>query len=314
MTLNTTCQEENFSLQVVKTSILNEETRRIDKCVLSQSKANTTQNSDTGRSKQRSPQRRDNSQARSMSRGKLTCFYCGNHGHFQKECRHLKKDKGASNNVEPRKIFEKKGTSAMATNEEELMFICEEASVNLANEECTWVIDSGASFHTTPWRKCFSSYTVGDYGCVKMGDIGACKIAGIGSVCLTMSTGCRLTLRDVRHVPDIRLNMVSIGRLNDEGCSGSFQNGMWKLCKGSLIEARAQKQGTLYVMHAKMYKKEANVAAELNGDLWHKRLGHMSERGMHILANQKLLSEVKRVHLEKCVDCTVGKQNRVAFH
>ena len=58
----------------------------------------------------------------------------------------------------------------MATSEEELLFICEQASVNLANEECTWVIDSGASFYITPSRECFSSYTVGDYGYVKMGD------------------------------------------------------------------------------------------------------------------------------------------------
>ena len=43
-TLNTSCQEENLSLQVVKTSILNEETRRKDKGILSQSEVNVTQN------------------------------------------------------------------------------------------------------------------------------------------------------------------------------------------------------------------------------------------------------------------------------
>ena len=42
VTLNTSCQEENLSLQVVKTSILNEETRRKDKGVLSQENANAT--------------------------------------------------------------------------------------------------------------------------------------------------------------------------------------------------------------------------------------------------------------------------------
>ena len=35
VTLNTSCQEENLSLQVVRTSILNEELRRKDKGVLS---------------------------------------------------------------------------------------------------------------------------------------------------------------------------------------------------------------------------------------------------------------------------------------
>ena len=40
VSVNASCQEENLSLQVVKTSILNEETRRKDKGVLSQSEAN----------------------------------------------------------------------------------------------------------------------------------------------------------------------------------------------------------------------------------------------------------------------------------
>ena len=36
----------------------------------------------------------------------------------------------------------------------------------------------------------------------------------------------------------------------------------------------------------------------------------MSEKGMHLLADQKLLPEVKGVHLEKCVNCL----NRASFH
>ena len=131
---------------------------------------------------------------------------------------------------------------------------------------------------------------------------------------MTTSTGCRLTLRDVRHVPDIRLNLILTRRLDDEVYNGSFQNDMWMFYKGSVIVAQAEKQGTLYVMYAKLCKDEANVAANSSGELWHKRLGHMSERDMYILADKKLLLEVKGVHLEKCVDCLVGKQNRAAFH
>ena len=241
MTLSTSCQEENLSLQMVKTSILNEETTRKDKGVLSQSETNVAQHSGRGRSKQRSPQRRDKSQATSKFTRKLTCFYSGKPGHFQKDCRHLKKDKGTSNDDEPRKISEEKGTSTMSTSEEELLFICEQARENLTNQECTWVIDSGASFHITPSKDYFSIYSAGDYGSVKMGDDGACKITGIGSVCLTTSIGCTLTLRDVRHVPNVRLNLISTGRLDDDDYSGSFQNGMWKFCKGNLIVARTQK-------------------------------------------------------------------------
>ena len=54
------------------------------------------------------------------------------------------------------------------------MLITEEKELNLAGEEMTWVVDSGASFYLTPDRKCFSSYTAGDHGHVRMGNEGTC--------------------------------------------------------------------------------------------------------------------------------------------
>ena len=106
----------------------------------------------------------------SMSSMTFTCFYCGKPGHFQRNCRQLKQDKGIDDDVELRKFSNDKNTSAIATNEEELLFFCEQDRVNLANVECSWVVNSGASFHLTPKRECFSSYIVGDYGYVRMGN------------------------------------------------------------------------------------------------------------------------------------------------
>ena len=209
----------------------------------------------------------------------------------------MRKGRGVGNGVEPRKIPDEMNTSAIATSIEELLFICEQTSAILVSEECTWVIDSRASFHITPLREYFSTYIDGDHGYVKTGDNGDCKIVGVGSVFLTTSTRCRLTLKDVRHIPNIRLNLILIRRLHDEGYSGSFRNGKWKFCEGIFIVTRAHKEGTLYMMHARLCKSEVNVVANSNGEIWHKWLGHMSEKGLHMLADQKLLPEVKGVHL-----------------
>ena len=70
-----------------------------------------------------------------------------------------------------------------------------------------------------------------------MGNEGACRIAGIGDVCLTTSTGCKLLLNNVRHVPEVRLNLISVDRLDDEGYTGSIRNGIMKFSKGILIVA-----------------------------------------------------------------------------
>ena len=66
-----------------------------------------------------------------------------------------------------------------------------------------------------------------------MGNDNACNVL------LLTSTSCKMLRKDVRHVSDIMLNLISVGWLDDEGYSGSFQNGMWKFCKGNLIVAHA---------------------------------------------------------------------------
>ena len=126
-----------------------------------------------------------------------------------------------------------------------------------------------------PNRECFSSYTNGDYDYVKMGNDGACRIVGIREVCLLTSTGCRMVLRDVCRVPDIRPNLISTRRLDDEDYKGRFQNGIWKLYKGNLIVACTKKQNTLYVLHARLRRDQVNVASDTTFELWHKRLCHM---------------------------------------
>ena len=41
--------------------------------------------------------------------------------------------------------------------------------------------------------------------------------------------------------------------------------------------------------------------------LWHRWLGHMSEKGLTYLMKDGALTDMKDVHLDKCEDCLVGK-------
>ena len=42
-------------------------------------------------------------------------------GHIQKNCRHVKRDKGNVDSCEPKKISEERNTSAIVASEEELL-------------------------------------------------------------------------------------------------------------------------------------------------------------------------------------------------
>ena len=46
---------------------------------------------------------------------------------------------------------------------------------------------------------------------------------------------------------------------------------------------------------------------------WHRNLGHMLERGLKILAEQKLLPGLKKVSLPFCEHCVTSKQHRLKF-
>ena len=125
--------------------------------------------------------------------------------------------------------------------------------VNLATQQSSWVIDSGASVHATSKREFFASYTPGDFGSVMMDNDGSTNTVGIGDVHLKNRNGSRLILKNVKHIPDIRMNLISICKLDDEGFCNTFNNGIWKLTKGSMVIAKGQKFSSLYYMMQKSW-------------------------------------------------------------
>ena len=52
-------------------------------------------------------------------------------------------------------------------------------------------------------------YKAEDFGTVKIGNSSYSKIVGIGDVCIETNVGSTMMLKDVRHVPDLRMNMFS---------------------------------------------------------------------------------------------------------
>ena len=69
----------------------------------------------------------------------------------------------------------------------------------------------------TSYRDYFTSSINCNYGHVRMGNEGASKIVGIRYICLETSIGCNLLFKDVRHIPYICLNLISTGKLDDNG-------------------------------------------------------------------------------------------------
>ena len=159
-----------------------------------------------GRSKNREKGGREKSRGRSKTRTKLSCYYCGKLSHRKFECRFFKRDQQAGtihpDIIDPKKKEDGTTTAVVATNED-FFLVEDENYLNVASDDCIWIIDSGASFHVTPHEEFFSSYQKGDFGMVKMGNQVTSKIVGIGEVTLDTDNGSKLVLKEVRHVPEI---------------------------------------------------------------------------------------------------------------
>jgi ribosomal protein S4E len=70
---------------------------------------------------------------------------------------------------------------------------------------------------------------------VRMGDDNPCEIVGIGSVQIKTHDGMTRTLKDVRHIPGMARNLISLSTLDAEGYKYSGSGGVVKVSKGSLV-------------------------------------------------------------------------------
>ncbi|KAL4299284.1 hypothetical protein AHAS_Ahas17G0085500 [Arachis hypogaea] len=140
----------------------------------------------------------------------------------KKFCWQLKKEKAKASKGKSTNKDDGSNEDNVNVTHDDFLLVEEFESVNLVDNSTSWVIDSGASIHVTFRRDLFTSYTPGDFGDVKMAHQGVVKCAGVGRVCLETSNGTKLTLKRVKHVPDIRLNLLSVDKLCDEDLDSSF--------------------------------------------------------------------------------------------
>ncbi|CAH9067875.1 unnamed protein product [Cuscuta epithymum] len=262
-----------------------------------------------GRSKGRSKNPKQNSQGKNASQPgrkrsksrKRVCYNCGNTGHFIKDCPHPKKTEHASVAVDKCDLGD-------------ILMVCDHVnSVRNSLSEHEWLIDSGCTYHMSPFRDLFSTYELCDSGYVSLADNKRCNVLGVGDICLKFSCGSVFTIKNVRHVPDLCHNLLSVAALESSGLQGKWGNGCMKILKNSLVLFKAEKVNNLYVCHAKPFAESVNVVCSDKTSLWHNRLGHMSNKGLDVMRRAGYFGKDSVTSVPFCESCVLGKQHRVSF-
>ncbi|PKI61542.1 hypothetical protein CRG98_018038 [Punica granatum] len=128
----------------------------------------------------------------------------------------------------------------------------QEKARSKARRRNKWILDLGASFHMTPHREWFQTYSPCDGGVVYMGNTTECCVAGIGDVRIMMFDGCVHKFSNVRHVPAIRQSLLSLGKFDEHGLKNVTKGGKLKVVKGIMIVAKGELVGGIYRLKAIM--------------------------------------------------------------
>ncbi|KAH9648557.1 hypothetical protein KPL70_025642 [Citrus sinensis] len=258
----------------VAASVLNEESRRKNKENRQASSQQTEALSVTrGRSTERGPSG-SQSHGRSKSRSKKN-VKCYNCG----KKGHVKNECWSKQKRKEGKEPESsnaQGCVASTSDDGEILY-SKATTVSKGRKRLfdVWLIDSGATWHMTSRREWFHTYEPISGGSAYMGNDHALEIAGIGTIKIKKFDG---TIRTIGEAEKIGANLFML--------------------KGETLQ-------------------EAATCVASNGEestmMWHLKLGHMSEQGLKILSERKLLPGLKSVSLPFCEHCVTSKQHRLKF-
>ena len=192
------------------------------------------------------------------------------------------------------------------------------ACVSSVTSTDEWLCDSACSFHMCFRKEWFFNFTELDSGVVYLVDNQPCKIAGIGSISLKNHDGSTRVLTDVRYIPKLEKNLISLGTLESKGFTIIMQNGILKVVSGALVVMKGIRRNNLYLYQGSTAVGTAAAVSEVDkvaemSRLWHMRLGHAGEKSLQTLAMQGLLKGAKTCKLDFCEQCVLGKQKRVKF-
>ena len=125
----------------------------------------------------------------------------------------------------------------------------------------------------TPHRDWFDTYKSVNCGSVLIGNDATCKVVGIGTIKINMFDNVVRTLGEVRHVLEVKKNLISLGTLDSNGYCYKSENGLRKVSKGAMVVMKGQKvEGNIYKLLSNTIVGGVIVVTESEQDdtvLWH---------------------------------------------
>src|SRR5882757_4386648 len=271
-----------------------------------------------------------------QSSSEVTCFYCKKAGHKANECNKKKKDlENAKKGKQGQKKKQHSGSAPQSSNTHVAATLVngsgsiQEVSAprvslyaqsdHICNTNPHWMLDSGATSHSTPHINDFTTYTQHQGVEVEIGDGSIIRSAGIGTILLRSNRGYDLELSNVLDIPDTKSRILSTGKLADKDVIIINDKQSFSLrYKETTIAEGYRRPGGLYwlPLHETQNSAEASTPASASLDIWHLRMGHLSKRALKQNAPKAvngLNIDSSPVEEKPCHGCELGKSSHLPF-
>ncbi len=198
-----------------------------------------------------------------------------------------------------------------------------------------WIIDSGATDHFCCNAAWYHGDTTKVNEFVRVGGGASIPVEGRGTVhaqaVVNTNTTIDVMITDVLYVPELKINLLSVARLNRAGLTVVFENERCIIrdARGDISGVALRQANNLYYMRLQPLKP-TNVVLTLQNDkngawleLWHRRMCHANKRSILDLFRSNLIAEptnadrtqatkTNAARTNDCRPCISGKQHRNA--
>jgi hypothetical protein len=177
-------------------------------------------------------------------------------------------------------------------SEIQISMIIEVHMASVVEDSSEWWYDSGATIHVCNNKTLFKEYVEGANGLeVLMGNHNTAKVLGTGTVELKLSSGKKLVLTNVYHVPDIKKNLVSASLLSKNGVKAVLELEKLILSKNGIFVGKGYSCNGMYKLSIIINKNNVDCAYIVDSSLiWHARLGYLNFKYMKYMLKHGLIS------------------------
>jgi transposase InsO family protein len=263
---------------------------------------------------------------RGNPRRQVICHYCKKSGHIKRECRKLaaanQRQATSEEASKPKHSARNAAAKERASSDDEAIMVVNHALAATHSSE-NWIVDSGATCHMCNDKKMFRELrNLSEPQDISLGDGHVLEAIAKGFIDLEMllpdGSSQKCTLKDVLYVPKLSHNLLSVSKASESGKTTKFNNSGCEIFnRDNKVIAFGTRVGSLYYLEFCRSQQQVHMVEEESKErLWHRRYGHLGEKGLRKLAKERLVQQFDynaTNDIGFCEACVGGKHQRGRF-